>query len=154
MHGLGDIDLFLFRAHAHGDCLSSRHRAVIYRRVGDFHSGQLTDHCLIFENGLQHTLGDFRLIRCVGSDKFLFVHNTSDNRRDVMAVCARAAEDGFINGVLIAESLHEPLYFQLALSVGQIELPFQFQLFGHIPVQVVKTGKARLFKHFLFLLFR
>ena len=69
------------------DTLRQRHgfgccsRFIQQGGVGQFHSGQIQDHLLIGQQGLQSTLGDFRLIGCVGGvPARIFQHIAQDYR--------------------------------------------------------------------------
>ena len=78
---------------AHRNRFRCRRCPVIDRRVGDVHTGQLTDHRLVLEDRLQNPLADFRLIGGIGGDKLFFGGHAFNDRGDIVVVGARAAED-------------------------------------------------------------
>ena len=92
----GDVSLRALAVLAHGDRLGRGGRAVVVRGVGDVHAGQLADHRLEFKRALQNALADLRLIGSVAGDKLFAGGDGFDDRRDEVAVGARA---GQINGV-------------------------------------------------------
>ena len=96
----GDVSLRALAVLAHGDRLGRGSRAVVVRGVGDVHAGQLADHRLEFKRTLQHTLADLRLIGGVAGDKLFAGGDGFDDRRDEVAVGARAAKNGLEDLVL------------------------------------------------------
>ena len=62
----GNQSFLGFAASACCDGLARCGTAVINGGVGNIHAGQVADHRLVFEDGLQHALADLSLIRCVG----------------------------------------------------------------------------------------
>ena len=56
-------------ADSHHQSLGRAGGAVVHRRVGDIHAGQLADHRLKLEDGLQRALGNLRLIRGVSREE-------------------------------------------------------------------------------------
>ena len=96
----GDVSLRALAVLAHGDRLGRGGRAVVVRGVGDVHAGQLADHGLEFESALQNALADLRLIGGVAGDKLFAGGDGFDDRRDEVAVGARAAKNGLEDLVL------------------------------------------------------
>ena len=77
--------------HQHGFC--GRRRAVIHRGVGDFHAGEKCHLRLEFKKVLQCALRDFRLIGRVGGEEFRTLDQMIDSGRNMVAICACAAEE-------------------------------------------------------------
>ncbi len=65
-------------AHGHHGGLGAGGGAVVHRRVGDVHAGELADHGLELEDGLQRALRDFRLVGRVGGEELAALHDGVD----------------------------------------------------------------------------
>ncbi len=91
MRGGGDIDALAAAGLGHHDRLCRRRGAVIDGGVAHVHAGQFADHGLVFEDGLQHALADFRLIGRIGGDKFLLGGDRRHNGGDVVVIAAGAS---------------------------------------------------------------
>ena len=76
----------------HQHRFGKRGRSVIHGSIGHFHSRQLANERLEFENRLQRTLRYFRLVRSVRRKKFRTRNDVIDYGRDVMLVGAGAEE--------------------------------------------------------------
>jgi len=77
-------------------------RAVVVRSVRYFHAGQVGHQRLIFEDGLQRALRNFRLVGRVGGVKFAAPQHVIDNGWDVMMICTRTEErDQMLANILI-----------------------------------------------------
>jgi len=64
--------------------------AVVHGCIGNFGAGKTGDHGLIFVDRLKNALADFGLIRRIGRIKFRAPYNMTDDRRDIVMICARA----------------------------------------------------------------
>ena len=85
-------------AHGHHQRLGSAGRAVVHRGVGDVHAGELADHRLEFEDGLQRSLRDLRLIGRVGGEQLAARDERVDDDGPVVRVGAGAEEAGVALG--------------------------------------------------------
>ncbi len=121
MHGGGDDRLVAAGdAHCHHQCLGRTGRAVVHRGVGDVHAGKLADHRLEFEDGLQRSLRDFRLIGGVGGEPFAARDERVDDDGPVVRVGAGAEERHVALGIFggaLAEELDDLAFRVLAWDV-------------------------------------
>ena len=74
----------------HQHRFGQRRRAVVHRSIRHFLAGQLAHQRLKFEDRLQRSLGDFRLIRRVGGEEFAALDQRISHHRAQMLVDARA----------------------------------------------------------------
>ena len=81
-------------AHGHHHGFRCAGRAVVHGGIGDFHAGELADHGLEFEDGLQRALRDLRLVRRVGGEEFAARDQRVDDDGAVVAIGAGAEEAG------------------------------------------------------------
>ena len=103
MNGRGDHGLVPpGDAHGHHDGFGCAGRAVVHAGVGHVHAGQLGDHGLELEDGLQRALRDLGLVGRVAGEKLAALHQGVDNHRPVVAIGARAQEAGVVGGVFAA----------------------------------------------------
>jgi len=72
--------------------LTQRRRRVVHRAVGDIESGQLDDHRLVFEEGLEKPLCDLGLILGVTRQELRSRREVIDHRRDVVIVVTATEE--------------------------------------------------------------
>ena len=63
--------------------------AVVQRGVRDLEAGELADHRLVLEQGLEHALGELRLVRRVGGVELRAARPAPTRRRHVVVVRAR-----------------------------------------------------------------
>ena len=117
----GDVSLRALAVLAHGDRLGRGGRAVVVRRVRDVHAGQLTDHGLELKRALQNALADLRLIGGVAGDKLFAGGDGFDDRRDEVAVGARAAKNGLEDLVLFGHGGDGLAYLKLAQALGDVQ---------------------------------
>ena len=87
-------------AHGHHDGLGCAGGAVVHGGVGDLHAGELADHGLELEDGLQGALRDLRLIGRVGGEQLAARDERIDDQRAVVVVGAGAEEADVAGGVL------------------------------------------------------
>ena len=100
--------------------LSQGRCTVIMAGIGDLHAGQLADHGLVLEHGLQHALAQFRLVRCVGGVELGALQDEVDGGRDVVSI-ASTTEKRLFRGrhlVSIGQFLQGSREFRFAQSVG------------------------------------
>ena len=116
-HGFGPARDAL--RHQHG--LSRRGRAVVERGVRHFHAGHERHLRLEFEQILQRTLRDLRLIRRIRGEKFRALDQVIHRCGDMMPVGAGAAEerDRSCRDVLSRYSRQRALDLEFALRVGK-----------------------------------
>src|SRR5262245_26435584 len=89
-------------AHRHEDGFGGASAAVIHRGVGDLHAGELADHGLKFEDGLQGPLRDLRLIWRIGGENIAALSQLIDDDRTIVLIISRAEKDCISGGVLFA----------------------------------------------------
>src|SRR6185295_12124484 len=77
-------------AFCHQHCFCEGSRSVVHRGICHFHPGQLAHECLKLKDRLQCSLGNLRLIRCVGGKKLGTRKNMIDDGWNVMRVSAAA----------------------------------------------------------------
>ena len=95
MHGWRDDDFVApGGVYGHQRRFCKGGRAVVMRRGADIHAGQIADHALEFEDGLQRALAHFGLIGRVSCKEFSASYDVIDQRRNVVVVCACAEEAG------------------------------------------------------------
>ena len=121
---------------AHGRRLGGGSGPIVYRGVGHVHAGELTDHGLILEDGLQQALAHFRLIGGVGREELLLGGDIFDDGGDVVVIGPCAAENGGIGAVFGGHGGHRPACLQLAHAIGDVQGFPQEHLLRHIPVQI------------------
>ena len=129
-------------------------RAVVHGGVGHVHAGQLADHRLEFEDGLQRALRDLRLVGRVGGEELAARNQRVDDHRAVVRVRAGAEERGValraVGGAL-AEELHD---FALRVGARNLEIALQAILGGNGGEQIVDGLGADLAQHDLAVGFR
>ena len=81
-------------ARRHHHRLGRGGRAVVHGGVRHLHAGQLADHGLKFEDGLQGALRHLRLVRRVGGEELAARDQRVDQHRAVVVVRAGAQEIG------------------------------------------------------------
>ena len=87
-------------AHGHHDGFGGAGGAVVHGGVGDLHAGELADHGLELEDGLQGALGDLRLIGRVGGEPLAARDERIDDHGAVVVVGAGAEKDVIAGAVL------------------------------------------------------
>ena len=121
---------------AHGSGLSSGGSAVINRGVGNVHAGQLADHGLILEDGLQDALAHFGLIGGIGSQELFLGGDILDDAGDIMVIGAGTAQNGGKNLVLCRHGGNSVGHFHLAHPLGDVQGSVEIHLGRHIAVQI------------------
>ena len=124
VHGIGYIDCGMLPILCHCACFCRCGSAVVHGCVGNVHVGQLAHHGLIFKDGLQDTLADFRLIRGIRGNKFFLGYHLLHNRRYVVIISARSPENMSENTVFFRIVPHFPdrLHFRHAFRYLQLSL--------------------------------
>ena len=150
----GNIDRAPLPVPAHGCCLGRCRCAVIDGCIGCVHARQLAYHGLVLKYGLEDALADFRLIRRIGSDKFLLGYHAGYNGRYVMVISTCPAEDVAEHHVLTGYVLHLPDYSLLAETRHKIQAVLQLYLLRDMGKHFIETVESYLTKHFLLLLLR
>ncbi len=99
-----------FRSVGHPDAQHGRFRhgrsAVIHGGIGDFRPGEMRDHGLVFVNGLQDALADFRLVRRVSRIKFGASDDGIHHRRNEVMISPGAGKRCARRPVFFALRLH------------------------------------------------
>ena len=116
---------------------------------GDFLAGQLAHQGLELEDGLQRSLGNFRLIGRVGSQKFAALNNGVRDYRAQMVVDAGAQKTGVAERIF-GRALLEIFYnFGFGKRPGQVQRFFQPVCFGNAREKLFDSFCAGDGKHFL-----
>ena len=92
-------------AHGHQHRFRRARGTVVHAGVGHIHAGQFGNHGLEFEDGLQRSLRDLRLIRRIAGQKFAALHQRVNDHRAIVAIAARAQKAGIVGGILFAAAL-------------------------------------------------
>ena len=144
-----DDGFLLLSAIAHGQCFSSCAGAIVNRRVGNIHTGELADVGLVFEDGLQDPLADLSLVRGVSGLEIFFGKHALDHCWNVMVVRAGATEDVWEDLILFRDRCDDAAGFKLALTFWQVERCFQLHIFRDDAEHVVKRFVAAGLEHLL-----
>jgi len=136
-------------AHRHHHRFGRRRRAVVHRRVGDFHAGHQRDLGLEFVQVLKRALRHFRLIGGVGGEKFTALHQIIHRRRDVVAIGpgAQKARRGRGRQVLRRKTGEGPFDLHLTHKAGQVHGFVQQRLCRHVAKHILDRTCADGFKH-------
>ena len=122
-------------------------RTVIHRGVGNFHPGQLADHGLEFEDGLQRALRNFCLIGCIGGKELAARNQRVNDHRPVVQVRAGAQKRAQAVAIL-ARAFAEPLYdFRLRHLPGNFQIALQAILFRDRREQIVNGSRTYNFQY-------
>ena len=138
----------------HQDRFGGRGRAVVHRGVGDLHAGQIGDLGLEFEQDLERSLRDFRLVGRVRGEEFRTLNQMVHRRRHVMLVGAGADEEGnrARRDIFRRQRRKLALDFQLGAAQGQVERPGQQGVARRVGVERVDGGDADARQHVVALL--
>ena len=131
-------------AHEHG--FRRRHSAVIDRRIGHVHAGQLAHLGLILKDRLQHALADLRLIGGVSGQKFFLGRHRLHDGGDIVAVSPGAPEHRGEHPVLCSQLGHLLAHLQLAQALRQIQALHPDALRDHVE-QLVGGGQTDGLEH-------
>ena len=100
MHARGDHHLLASgRATRHVEGLDEGRRGVVERGIGNRQSTQTCDQRLVLEDGLEHTLGNFGLVRRVSGNEFRAVRQHFHHGGHFVVVRAAAREAGHRGGL-------------------------------------------------------
>jgi hypothetical protein len=117
-------------------------RRVTHRGVGHIEAGQGHDLGLELVQRLQRALGDLGLVGGVAGQELRALDDVVHRRRHVVAVGARAAEEG--PGAGRAVHRRQPaelaLHLQFAGVQGQVEQGLAASRFGHVAEQFVDAA--------------
>ena len=94
--------------HGHHYRLSRRCGAIVHGGVRHLHAGELANHRLEFEDGLQRALRYLRLVRCIRSEKLSSQDQRVDDHRAIVVVSTRTKKDG-VSVSVFAGTLAEPV---------------------------------------------
>ena len=97
-------------------------RAVVHRGVGDVHAGELADHRLKLEDGLQCSLRDLRLIGRVGGEPFAARDQRVDDDGAVVRVGSGAEEAHVALGAFSGARAEEVDDFALGILARDVEI--------------------------------
>ena len=149
MGSAGDQSHLALTVTAHGNSFSSGGSTVVNGSIGNVHTGQLADHGLVLENGLQNTLAHLSLIGSVSSQELFLSRNVLDDAGDVVVISTGATQNGGEYAVLIGHSGHCTAHFQLAHALGDLQIAILQQHFsGDVLVQFAVILQADGLQHF------
>jgi hypothetical protein len=129
--------------------LHRRRRAVVERRVGDLHAGQLADHGLVLEDHLERALRDLGLVRRVGRRVLGTGHDRAERGRDEVIVDAAAEEAGVAAGVGVplAPLLESARDLVFRERRGQWKRALDAELSGNGGPEILVPGDADPLQH-------
>ena len=128
---------------AHGNALRRGGGPVIHRGVGCVHAGELADHGLELEDGLQHALADLRLIGGVGGDKLLLGGDAAHRGGDIVVIGPGSPQDGGKTDVLSRQIFYGQADLQLAFGLRKVQRTVDVHFVGHVPIQVPGAGQPQ-----------
>ena len=134
-------------AHGHADGFGRSGGTVIHAGVGHVHAGELGNHGLELEDGLERALGDFSLIGRVAGEELAALHQGVDNHRAVMAIGTCAEEAGVAGGVFGGCGLEVVDDFALGLLPGNVEVACEAVLGGDDGEEVINGCSANFGQH-------
>src|ERR1043166_2319427 len=113
MDGAGDENSSTSgKAFGHEDGFGRSSRAVVHGCVGDFLTRELAHQGLEFKNRLQRALGDFGLIRRIGSEEFTAQKNRVRDYRTKVIVDSCSQKTG------VAERIFSGTIFEIGNYFG------------------------------------
>ena len=136
-------------AHGHHHRFGSAGGPVVHAGVGHVHAGQLGDHGLELEDGLQRALRDLGLVGRVAGEELAALDQGVDDDRPVVAISARAQKAGVAGGVLVAGGAEVVDDFALGLLARHVEVAVEAVLGGNDGEEIVDGGRADLGEHLL-----
>ena len=136
MGGRGDQGDAAFPVTAHGGGFRGGAGAVIHGGVGHVHAGDLADHGLILENGLQHALAHLGLVGRVRGKELLLVGDGLYHGGDVVIIGTGAPQHRGEQNVFGGHGGHRLAHFQLAHSLWEIQRTVQKGFGRHVLVQI------------------
>ncbi len=126
-----------------------RRRALVHRRVGDVHPGQLADRGLELEHHLQAALRDLRLVGRVRGQELRARHQHVDDRGDVVVVEASPQEGELLLGAAVArgELAQVRVHLRLAAAGRQFDLAAQAHGGGDLGEELLDRSDADRLEH-------
>ncbi len=124
-------------ADGHHDGFGGAGGAVVHAGVGDLHAGELADHGLELEHGLEGALGDLGLVGGVGGEELAAGDDGVDQDGLVVAIDAGAEEGGVAGGVVGGEGLEGVDDFALGVLARDVEIALELVLGGDGGEEVV-----------------
>ncbi len=125
-------------------CCAARHQngfrarrcPVPHRCVGHIHAGDRCHLGLEFEQILQRTLRDFRLIGGIGRQEFTTLDDVIDRGRNMVAIRPRTQEARHAGRAHVfgGHFRHVAFDLQFAQMMGQIDRLGQQRAFGHVAI--------------------
>ena len=134
-------------ANRHHDRLRCCGGTVVHGSVGNLHTGQLTNHGLKFENGLQRALRNFRLVRRVRCKELAARDERVDDDGAIVIVNAGSEEDrvavtAFVR--TLAEPVHDLGFGHLT---GNFEIAVETVFGWDGREQIIDRTRADGFEH-------
>ncbi|MPL96681.1 hypothetical protein SDC9_42863 [bioreactor metagenome] len=123
--------------------------SVVHGGVGDLHACEFTDHGLVLEDGLEGSLGHFRLVGSVARGEFSPGDDAVHGGGDEMVIDARTEEAGQVVGVPVAPGQFPEVPDHLRLRKGlrkvrEVLLP---DLLRDTREKIVNGADAEVFEH-------
>ena len=129
-------------ADGHHDGFGGAGGAVVHAGVGNLHAGELADHGLELEHGLEGALGDFGLVGGVAGEEFAALDEGIDDDGLVVLVDAGAEEAGVAVGVLVGVGAETVDDFGFAVLARDVEVAGDAELGGDGGEEVVDGADA------------
>ena len=148
VHGAGDHGgVAAGDADGHHDGLGRAGGAVVHGGVGDLHAGELADHGLELEGGLEGALGDLGLVGGIGGEELAAGDDGVDEHGAVVAVDA-GAEKGRVPGCVTRSKVAEAVDdLGLAVLAGDVQVALELELGGDGGEEVVDGADTDVGKH-------
>ena len=126
-------------------------RAVVHRRVGDLHAGEVRHLRLELEQNLERALRDFRLVGRVAGQELGTLDEMVDGRRYVALVGARAEKERDRAGrdAQVGHRAQSPLDRHFAHGQRHVEQTLDPLVGGNVGKQRVDVGNANSRQHHL-----
>ncbi len=124
----------------HQDRFGAGRGAIVHGGIGHVHPGQLTDQGLVFENGLQGSLADFRLVGGIGRVEFAAGNQMIDHRWDKMIIGPGPQEAGVSarRRILLRNPPQLPHKFGFGQRRAKIERALQPHGLGHARKKIIE----------------
>src|SRR5262249_54885867 len=115
--------------------------------VRHLHPGQLTDHRLKFEDGLERSLGDLGLVRRVSGEEFATGNQRVNDDRTIMVI-GTSTEKAGVTVAVFAGTMAEPVDdLRFRHLARDIEISLQAVLGGNGRKQIINRARADVLEH-------
>ena len=140
--------LFLSSGNSHHHRLCGSCRTIVHRRIGDIHACQLCHHRLVFEDIVQCTLRNLRLIGGVACQELRATEQVGDGGRGVMVIDTSASKASELL-VLTSELLEQLAHLYLAHLLRQLVITFKADLVRYLRIEVFEAFHPDFLHHHL-----